>query len=321
MVTQNSEFWAMETLDSAPFQLLPPSSPCSNHESRLTGRPTLTPTTVPSSVTRLWRPAAQRNIRNQWSKLASYRQKWVSTSSSGRSHATSLVNAYLSQRYMHAMELGVLSDMPDIRNKAYWKFFKQQELHRSKLFSSYKDLVTIVIDMINSSRSMRCYLIGPSGSPLIQFSSSSEDKNDFGDGRGIPVYTFWAVSYFEILAQELFQIFALELNLKRYLVMELLSISCEEVPPLNRLCWSDELYPGEFDDLSLCNLYSKETSQPLLPRIEGGKAELPGRSNNQPDHGVLEFYLITWLSEVNINTHRVDEIFDIIEEEMHVKIS
>lgn len=29
-------------------------------------------------------------------------------------------------RYMNAMELGVLSDMPDIRKKACWKLFKQQ---------------------------------------------------------------------------------------------------------------------------------------------------------------------------------------------------
>lgn len=53
----------------------------------------------PSTVTRLWRPAAQRNLRNQWSNLASYRQKWVSLSSTARSHAISLVNACLSQRY------------------------------------------------------------------------------------------------------------------------------------------------------------------------------------------------------------------------------
>lgn len=53
----------------------------------------------PASVLRLWRPAAQRNVRNQWSKMASYRQKWNLASSSGRSHATSLVNSYLSQRF------------------------------------------------------------------------------------------------------------------------------------------------------------------------------------------------------------------------------
>lgn len=57
------------------------------------------PVPPPASMLRLWRPAAQRNLRNQWSKMASYRQQWISASSNGRSHATSLVNSYLSQRY------------------------------------------------------------------------------------------------------------------------------------------------------------------------------------------------------------------------------
>lgn len=53
----------------------------------------------PSSVnSRLWRTAAQRNLRNQWSKLASLRRDWVSASSTARAHATSLVNSFLSQK-------------------------------------------------------------------------------------------------------------------------------------------------------------------------------------------------------------------------------
>ena len=48
---------------------------------------------------RLWRPAAQRNLRNQWSKLASLWQDWQSCSSATRSQATTLVNSYLSQKY------------------------------------------------------------------------------------------------------------------------------------------------------------------------------------------------------------------------------
>ncbi|RVW58471.1 hypothetical protein CK203_105376 [Vitis vinifera] len=42
------------------------------------------------------------------------------------------------------------------------------------------------------------------------------------------------------------------------------------------------------------------------------------RSNQQPDHEILQVYLTTWLAEVNIDTHRVDEIFAVIGEEMHV---
>lgn len=63
-----------------------------------TGKTDCYPSPVSSSVSRLWRPAAQRNLRNQWSKLVSGKQDWVSASASGRTHATALVNAYLSQR-------------------------------------------------------------------------------------------------------------------------------------------------------------------------------------------------------------------------------
>lgn len=69
------------------------SSSASNLQKPISKTPQASP-----SVTRLWRPAAQRNLRNQWSKLASYRQQWASSSSKGRSHATDLVNAHLSQR-------------------------------------------------------------------------------------------------------------------------------------------------------------------------------------------------------------------------------
>ncbi|XP_048228928.1 uncharacterized protein LOC8284444 isoform X2 [Ricinus communis] len=264
---------------------------------------------LPTSVTRLWRPAAQRNLRNQWSKLASCRSEWFSCSSAARSHATSLVNAFLSQKYVPSMELGILNEMPDIRNKACSKLFKQQELHQRKLLSSYKDMVAVVTRMVNVSRLMRCYVKGPSSSPILQFSTSSENNDDN-----------------EQLAEELVQMFTSELNLKRLLVAELLTLSCEG-PQLNELCWSYELYPGEFNDLSICNLYSIETCKPVPPGLVGRKYEMPTMQfKNQPNREVLQFtvlqvYLTTWLAEVNIDTHRVDEIFAIIGDEMHVSLS
>lgn len=189
----------------------PSESPATKHQNPSKGN--FAPQTPPPSVTRLWRPAAQRNIRNQWSKLASCRKDWSSSSSSARSHATALINSYLSQRYMKAMELGVLSDMPDIRKKACWKLFKQQELYRNKLLSSYKSMVAAVVCMFNSSRSMRTFLKGTSSS-LIQFSSVSEGKNDDGDGGGIPVFTFLSVVSFEELARKFVRMFTSELSLK-----------------------------------------------------------------------------------------------------------
>lgn len=304
--------------ENKPFS--PPPSSDSTNSKHQTGTESSISTPLPPSVIRLWRPVAQRNLRNQWSKLASYRKEWSASSSSARSHATSLVNSYLSQRYMNAMDLGVLSDMPDIRKKACCKLFKQQELHQRKLLSSYKDMVAVVVHMVNTSRSMRSFNKGTS-SPLVQFSSFSEDKNDKGDGGGIPVYAFWSISSFEDLAYELVQMFRLELNLKRLLVVELLSISSEEFP-VNRVCWLDELYTGEFDDLCTCHLYSNEVGEPVPPKIEGWKSDSPAeQSNCQLDEEVLQVYLTTWLTEVNIDTYRVDEIFATVGEEMHVSLS
>ncbi|PON70327.1 hypothetical protein TorRG33x02_256930 [Trema orientale] len=283
--------------------------------------PSSTASPLPPSVSRLWRPAAQRNLRNQWSKLAALRQQWNSASSSGRSHATSLVNAYLSEKYMPSMELGVLSDMPDIRKKASWKFFRQQELHRSKVLSSYKDLVDVVTQMARLSKSMRCYLKASSSTPLVQFSGCSEDMNDPGDGGGIPVFAFRSISCFEKLAEELVQMFIFELNLKRLLVLELLSLSCES-SMVKRFNWSDELYAGEFNDLSVCNLYSGEASEPVKPRLLVSKSDVPtARHTQQLNHETMQVYLTTWLAEVNIDSQRVDEIFSEIREEMHVNIS
>ncbi|XP_022988462.1 uncharacterized protein LOC111485701 [Cucurbita maxima] len=283
-----------------------------------------TPSSSPllPSVIRLWRPSAQRNIRNQWSKLSSLKQQWASSSSSGRSHATSVVNAYLSQKYMPSMELGSLSDMLDIRNKACLKLSKQQELYRSKLLSSYNDMVDVVVQMVNTCRLMRCYFKGTSSSTLIQFSTSFEDNQseDAGDGGGISVFTSLTIPCFEKLAEELVQMFGLELNLKRQLLMELLSISSGSSQ--YSLVWSEELYSGEFDNLRLCNLLSEETSTPLHPTLKGRESNTHMVSrNHQPNPEVLQVYLVAWLADVNIHTKRVDEIFEIVSEEIHVSLS
>ncbi|KAL6318480.1 hypothetical protein AAG906_000558 [Vitis piasezkii] len=78
------------------------------------------------------------------------------------------------------------------------------------------------------------------------------------------------------------------------LVVELLSISCEEASQ---------------DDQYCCQMSCFESHSPVI------------RSNQQPDHEILQVYLTTWLAEVNIDTHRVDEIFAVIGEEMHVGLS
>ncbi|RRT81282.1 hypothetical protein B296_00022335 [Ensete ventricosum] len=205
----------MEAKANATGTPLPPSKVSSSRNPN----PGLSP-----SPTRLWRPAAQRNIRNQWSKLLSNKERWASAASEGRSQATSLVNAYLSQRYMPAMELGVLKDMPGIRQKACDKLTRKQvlfpkdlfcfEMYRKLLLSSYNDMVLAVAELVRSARSMRCFLKGAIASPLAQFSDIPEHENDPGDGGGIPVFSSFSITYFENLAHELVEMFVSELSLK-----------------------------------------------------------------------------------------------------------
>lgn len=49
---------------------------------------------------RLWRPAAQRSVRNAWGYIQGQQAAWCTASANARSAATNLVNAYLSQRYL-----------------------------------------------------------------------------------------------------------------------------------------------------------------------------------------------------------------------------
>ncbi|KAL9250532.1 hypothetical protein AKJ16_DCAP06096 [Drosera capensis] len=301
---------------STPFSSLSLSSPPPPPSHPLTPtKPTASPspqqnhqTPMTMMAERQWRPAAQRNIRNQWSRLAAAcRHDWGNCSGEGRGQASGLVNSLLSQKYMDVMDLGVLSDMPNIRNEARHKLRKQQELYKRGILSSYKRMAAILVQMINTSRSMKCFSQGAKSYSLLQFSTSSDDKSDTGDGGGIPVFTFLSVSAFEELAQEL-----------RFLVVELLSASCVKAEAANRLFWSDELYQGETDDLRICSLYVEETAKPIMPRLLGWKSVADAiQSNYQPNREVLQVYLTTWLGDVNLDTRRVDEIFSIVGEEMH----
>ena len=56
--------------------------------------------------------------------------------------------------------------------------------------------MSIVTQMVKTSKSMRCYLKGASSSSLVRFSDSPEDQSDLGDGGGIPVFTFLSISSF-----------------------------------------------------------------------------------------------------------------------------
>eukprot|EP00256_Glycine_max_P067630 XP_025982225.1 uncharacterized protein LOC102667258 isoform X2 [Glycine max] len=68
------------------------------------------------------------------------------------------------------------------------------ELRRSELVLSYRDMVGIVSDMINVSRSMKCFFKGSNNSSLLHFSYNSADQSDSGDGGGIPAFTFYSIT-------------------------------------------------------------------------------------------------------------------------------
>ncbi|EFH66436.1 predicted protein [Arabidopsis lyrata subsp. lyrata] len=163
--------------------------------------------------------------------------------------------------YMPMMELGVSSNMFDIKKNALKKLSKQQSAYRIKLLSSYKEMVAVVVEMVNASRSLRCYTkLGTES--LVQFSCSKEDSSDAGDCGGIPVFNFWNVSTFgktqkqkfgtchidmitKKMAEEFVEMFIREVMIKGLLIMELISLSTEVPQPINN-SWSDELYHGEF---------------------------------------------------------------------------
>ncbi|PKA49748.1 hypothetical protein AXF42_Ash004289 [Apostasia shenzhenica] len=287
------------------------------------GRPNLSPLSPSPSPSRLWRPAAQRNIRNQWSKLLSSKDRWFSASSEGRSHATALVNAYLSQKYMPEMDLGVLKEMDGIRKKACFKLARKQEFYRSKLLSSYKDMVIAVTDLVKASGSMRCYLKGSGSSTMIQYSSLPENQSDPGDGGGLPVFSCLSISILEDLASELVHMFISELSLKRLLVIDLISIICmEDGGEDSLLSWSNELYDGEFDCLRSNGMLVSDFCYPIHPQIMDWPPSDPLNRTLIKSHNsdVFQVYLTTWLVDVNIDMHRVDEIFSMVQEEMRVTL-
>ncbi|CAM0906808.1 unnamed protein product [Alopecurus aequalis] len=260
------------------------------------------PTPSPFSL-RQWRPAAQRNLRNQWSRLFAAKSRWLAAAADGRSHASTLVNAHLSRSYMPGMDLGVLKDMPAIRDRASAKLAHKEVQCREMLLSAYKEMVLAVSDLVKASCAMRCFSEVSSSSPLVRFTGSQDDLNDSGDGGGAPVFKWISMSEFEDLAQELVEMFVSELQLKRLIVLGLLSIDLKEGAG-SSLEWSDELYDGELYEFPSNGLRS------------GASCPLP--ENWRAD--VLQVYLTSWLANVNIKMSRVDEIFGLVGEEMQIRL-
>ncbi|XBH86395.1 hypothetical protein VPH35_074059 [Triticum aestivum] len=155
------------------------------------------------------------------------------------------------------------------------------------------------------------------GSPLVRFTDRQDDLNDLGDGGGAPVYRWVSMLEFENLAKELVEMFVSELQLKRLIVLDFLSINLKEGagPSLE---WSDELYDGELYEFQSIALGSGDS----FPLPENWKADVfqGRRPGHAPSHEVLQVYLTCWLANVNIKTSRVDEIFELVGEEMQIKL-
>ncbi|CAN6301795.1 unnamed protein product [Urochloa humidicola] len=278
------------------------------------------PSPSPSSL-RLWRSAALRNVRNQWSHMHTAKEQWLEAAADGRSRAAELVNAHISRRDMPATDLGVLKDMPGIRDKASSKLSRREEQCRDTLLSCYKTMVCALCRLVKASRSMRCFSKVTPNSSVAQFSERQDDLNDSGDGGGAPVFKWFSILEFESLAQELVEMFVSDLKLKRLLVLELISITFKEgTEHQASLDWGDELYDGESNELESIGLQSDDEIC-LLP--ENCCADISGNQQlgNHPSHEVLQVYLTAWLANVNIKKSRIDEIFELVEEEMNVKLS
>uniref|UniRef100_J3LLC9 Uncharacterized protein n=1 Tax=Oryza brachyantha TaxID=4533 RepID=J3LLC9_ORYBR len=277
------------------------------------------PSPSPASL-RQWRPAAQRNLRNQWSRLLAAKARWLSAEPPAPPLPQASPSLPPSLRYMPGMDLGALKDMPGIREKASGKLAHREEQYQNMLVSAYKEMVLATADLVKTSHSMRCFSKVAVNSPLIKFTERQDDMNDSGDGGGAPVFKWFSMLEFENLAHELVEMFISELQLKRLLALELLSLTLKEgVQHDASLEWSDELFDGEFNEFQSIGLLSGD-SYPLPKSwsADVSQAWQPGQTRS---HEVLQVYLTCWLANVNIKTSRIDEIFELVGEEMQIKLT
>ncbi|KAL0671110.1 hypothetical protein Bca4012_033814 [Brassica carinata] len=144
------------------------------------------------------------------------------------------------------MKFGALSDMVGIKEKTLKKLSKQQSSYRIKA-SIFVQGNGVVVEMVNVSRSRRCYM-KPS---IIQFSGSKEDSDDAGDCGGIPVFNFLNFGNVDMItekmAEELVEMFKRRVILK---VDELfVDLSYE---PVLHICWRmDEILATVGEEIRL----------------------------------------------------------------------
>ncbi|CAN6845596.1 unnamed protein product [Brassica oleracea] len=128
-----------------------------------------------------------------------------------------------------------------MKEKTLKKLFKQQSSYRIKLLSSYKEMNGVVVEMVNvSSTSLTCYMKPSRVAGRLHSSLALRKIQMMLETAVASLYLiFLNFSAFEKMAEELVEMFKREVILKRLLVMELVSLSCE-VPQPDKFSWSAE---------------------------------------------------------------------------------
>ncbi|EFH58847.1 hypothetical protein ARALYDRAFT_341028 [Arabidopsis lyrata subsp. lyrata] len=115
------------------------------------------------------------------------------------------------------MELGVSSNMFDIKKNALKKLSKQQSAYRVKLLSSYKEMVSVtMLNLVNLGNLFSCNL---------ESIKKTLEKCRFGTCH-IDMIT-------KKMAEEFVEMFIREVMIKGLLIMELISLSTEVPQPIN----------------------------------------------------------------------------------------
>ncbi|CAM6117000.1 unnamed protein product [Calypogeia fissa] len=263
---------------------------------------------------RFWRPAAQRSVRNACGFLQGQQSAWSTASTNARSAATNLVNAYLSDNDIAAMDLGIISDMEGIRDKAKIKLRALQEQNLLQYLKSYDALVNAVLEMRTISTSMRTYVKDSGGGPLIEFTKNPTVDGDTGDGGGVAVFETLPLCIFEFLAKEMVVMFQKELRVKWLLAKEFHNLVYKSTETTANSNGQDRHFgygdPVKYAEGSELGDDVDEVDEALPATV------VLDRKRNPPSRETLQVYLTALLAEGHINKDRVSEISRLWSEEM-----
>lgn len=292
----------------------------------------------PSSPGRLWRPLAQRAVRNAFSSLAAARARWEAAASKGLASATALVNAALSNRYVDSMDLGALKHMPDIRQLAKAKLRRQLRAHVLQLRAALADLGAAVRAAEAAAAELAAlprHLAGggepgpsgggesplraglpPAGAATVDGATAGAREEGGGSGAapaaggGLPGLPPFCVDGAATPAGALDVVAFASLPLGVFLALgdEMCAMWRKELATKRRVVLALELLGG--GDVAAADAPGAATWR----RSEGGS--VGGPEGEPPGREALEVLLTAWMLEVHIDKARLDEIRDIVQDEI-----